>query len=107
MVSNIAKNPTQASQAYLKYLQSGGNPIGSENLVADPNIKQQWDDALAASQQYYDNGIGQLGNIYSSGAEQANLNADDMARQQYILYKQNKNRLAEQLSTNGITGGAC
>ena len=106
MVSNIAKNPTQASQAYLKYLQSGGNPIGSENLVADPNIKQQWDDALAASQQYYDNGIGQLGNIYSSGAEQANLNADDMARQQYILYKQNKNRLAEQLSTNGITGGA-
>lgn len=106
MVSNIAKNPTQASQAYLKYIQSGGNPIGSENLVADPNIKQQWDDALAASQQYYDNGIGQLGNIYSSGAEQANLNADDMARQQYILYKQNKNRLAEQLSTNGITGGA-
>ena len=106
MVSNIAKNPTQASQSYLKYLQSGGNPIGSENLVADPNIKQQWDDALAASQQYYDNGIGQLGNIYSSGAEQANLNADDMARQQYILYKQNKNRLAEQLSTNGITGGA-
>nr|DAK01871.1 MAG TPA: spore cortex-lytic enzyme [Caudoviricetes sp.] len=106
MVSNIAKNPSQASQAYLKYLQSGGNPIGSENLVADPNIKQQWDDALAASQQYYDNGIGQLGNIYSSGAEQANLNADDMARQQYIIYKQNKNRLAEQLSTNGITGGA-
>lgn len=106
MVSNIAKNPTQASQAYLKYLQSGGNPIGSENLVADPNIKQQWDDALAASQQYYDNGIGQLGNIYSSGADQANLNADEMARQQYILYKQNKNRLAEQLSTNGITGGA-
>lgn len=106
MVSNIAKNPTQASQAYLKYLQSGGNPIGSENLVADPNIKQQWDDALAASQQYYDTGIGQLGNIYSSGAKQANLNADDMARQQYILYKQNKNRLAEQLSTNGITGGA-
>lgn len=106
MVSNIAKNPTQASRAYLKYLQSGGNPIGSENLVADPNIKQQWDDALAASQQYYDNGIGQLGNIYSSGADQANLNADEMARQQYILYKQNKNRLAEQLSTNGITGGA-
>lgn len=106
MVSNIAKNPSQASQAYLKYLQSGGNPIGSENLVADPNIKQQWDDALAASQQYYDTGIGQLGNVYSAGTEKANLNANEVARQQYILYKQNKNRLAEQLSMNGITGGA-
>lgn len=69
-------------------------------------IQNNWDNALDAADNAYDINANQLNNIYNQSVTQANQNADDAARQQYILYKQGKNKLGEQLSSQGITGGA-
>ena len=68
--------------------------------------QEQMQNALSNLQNTYDINASQLANIYNQQKQTANENADDAARQQYILYKQNKNNLGEQLSTQGITGGA-
>lgn len=103
----INNNPNSSPNAYLRALQSGLiEPLGSSNLTVDPNIKSQWNTALADANTLYNTNAGQLGNVYNQGVNQANLMSDEAARQQYIAYMQNRKNLAEQLSTNGITGGA-
>ena len=103
----INNNPNSSPNAYLRALQSGLiEPLGSSNLTVDPNIQSQWNTALADANTLYNTNAGQLGNVYNQGVNQANLMSDEAARQQYIAYMQNRKNLAEQLSTNGITGGA-
>lgn len=68
--------------------------------------QEQMQNALSNLQNTYDINASQLANIYNQQKQAANESADDAAREQYILYKQNKNNLGEQLSTQGITGGA-
>lgn len=92
--------------AYMNNLRNGQSAFGSENITADPSIRNQWDSALNSAQSSYSSNAGYLGNAYNEGVNQANTNANEAARQQYIAYRQNKNNLGEQLSTNGITGGA-
>ena len=107
VIKSVSNNPVAYGTAYYNALTSGGmNPIGSDRLTADPNIQNQWDMALSGAQDVYNTNAGQLGNVYDQGVNQANQAAEDAARQQYIAYKQNKNKLAEQLSSSGITGGA-
>lgn len=107
VIKSVSNNPTTYGTAYYNALTSGGmNPIGSDKLTADPNIQNQWNMALGGAQDLYNTNAGQLGNVYNQGVNQANQAAEDAARQQYIVYKQNKNKLAEQLSSSGITGGA-
>ncbi len=102
-----AKNKNTVANAYYDAIVSGKTkPQGYENVKADPGIQQQRDTALSGLQDVYNTNSGQLGNAYNQGVSEANLNADNAARQQYILYRQNKNKLAEQLSAGGITGGA-
>ncbi len=103
----INNNPNSSPNAYLRALQSGLiEPLGSSELTVNPNIQSQWDTALADANTLYNTNAGQLGNVYNQGVNQANLMSDEAARQQYIAYMQNRKNLAEQLSTNGITGGA-
>ena len=103
----INNNPNSSPNAYLRALQSGLiEPLGSSELTVNPNIQSQWDTALADANTLYNTNAGQLGNVYNQGVNQANLTSDEAARQQYIAYMQNRKNLAEQLSTNGITGGA-
>ena len=105
--SFINNNPNSSPNAYLRALQSGlVEPLGSSKLTVDPNIQSQWDTALSDANALYNTNAGQLGNVYNQGVNQANLMSDEAARQQYIAYMQNRKNLAEQLSTNGITGGA-
>ena len=107
VIKSVSNNPVAYGTAYYNALTSGGmNPIGSDRLTADPNIQNQWDMALSGAQDVYNTNAGQLGSVYNQGVNQANQAAEDAARQQYIAYKQNKNKLAEQLSSSGITGGA-
>lgn len=107
VIKSVSNNPTTYGTAYYNALTSGGMaPIGSDKLTADPNIQNQWNMALGGAQDLYNTNAGQLGNVYNQGVNQANQAAEDAARQQYIVYKQNKNKLAEQLSSSGITGGA-
>ncbi len=102
-----SKKPNTVANAYYDAIVSGKTkPQGYENVTADPGIQQQRDTALSGLQDVYNTNAGQLGNAYNQGVSEANLNADNAARQQYILYRQNKNKLAEQLSAGGITGGA-
>lgn len=103
----INSNPNSSPNAYLRALQSGlVEPLGSSKLTVDPNIQSQWNTALSDANALYNTNAGQLGNVYNQGVNQANLTSDEAARQQYIAYMQNRKNLAEQLSTNGITGGA-
>lgn len=103
----INNNPNSSPNAYLRALQSGLiEPLGSSELTVNPNIQSQWNTALADANTLYNTNAGQLGNVYNQGVNQANLMSDEAARQQYIAYMQNRKNLAEQLSTNGITGGA-
>lgn len=107
VIKSVSNNPTAYGTAYYNALTKGGmDPIGSDKLAADPNIQNQWNMALGGAQDLYNTNAGQLGNVYNQGVNQANQAAEDAARQQYIVYKQNKNKLAEQLSSSGITGGA-
>ena len=107
VIKSVSNNPTAYGTAYYNALTKGGmDPIGSDRLTADPNIQNQWNMALGGAQDLYNTNAGQLGNVYNQGVNQANQAAEDAARQQYIVYKQNKNKLAEQLSSSGITGGA-
>lgn len=107
VIKSVSNNPTAYGTAYYNALTKGGmDPIGSDKLTADPNIQNQWNMALGGAQDLYNTNAGQLGNVYNQGVNQANQAAEDAARQQYIVYKQNKNKLAEQLSSSGITGGA-
>lgn len=107
VIKSVSNNPTAYGTAYYNALTRGGmDPIGSDRLTADPNIQNQWNMALGGAQDLYNTNAGQLGNVYNQGVNQANQAAEDAARQQYIVYKQNKNKLAEQLSSSGITGGA-
>lgn len=107
VIKSVSNNPTAYGTAYYNALTRGGmDPIGSDKLTADPNIQNQWNMALGGAQDLYNTNAGQLGNVYNQGVNQANQAAEDAARQQYIVYKQNKNKLAEQLSSSGITGGA-
>lgn len=107
VIKSVSNNPTAYGTAYYNALTKGGmDPIGSDRLTADSNIQNQWNMALGGAQDLYNTNAGQLGNVYNQGVNQANQAAEDAARQQYIVYKQNKNKLAEQLSSSGITGGA-
>lgn len=107
VIKSVSNNPVAYGTAYYNALTRGGmDPIGSDRLTADPNIQNQWNMALGGAQDLYNTNAGQLGNVYNQGVNQANQAAEDAARQQYIVYKQNKNKLAEQLSSSGITGGA-
>lgn len=107
VIKSVSNNPVAYGTAYYNALTKGGmDPIGSDKLTADPNIQNQWNMALGGAQDLYNTNAGQLGNVYNQGVNQANQAAEDAARQQYIVYKQNKNKLAEQLSSSGITGGA-
>ena len=105
-VTNPSTGERMTINDYMNNLANGQNAFGSENLTADPNIKSQWDNALSGLERSYSTNAGQLGSLYNQGVSQANQAASDAARQQYIAYRQNKNKLAEQLSSGGITGGA-
>ena len=70
------------------------------------DLANQQQNALDNLQDTYNINASQLANIYKQQAQAANESADDEARQQYILYKQSKDKLGEQLSSQGITGGA-
>lgn len=88
----------EAQKAYQNMLKTG-------NTEAQ-GIQSQWDSAAAAAENSYSNSLSNLNNSYNANVSQANMSADDAARQQYIAYMQNKNKLGEQLSAQGITGGA-
>lgn len=98
--SNTVKWNTNdtAQKAYQNMLKTG-------NTEAQ-GIQSQWDNAAAAAENSYSNSLNNLKNSYNANINQANMSADDAARQQYIAYMQNKNKLGEQLSAQGITGGA-
>lgn len=95
---NVNYADNAATKAYEDLLAQGN--------VAGQQIQDQWNSALASAQASYNNSASNLGNVYNSNVNSANMSADEAARQQYIAYKQNKNKLGEQLSTQGITGGA-
>lgn len=97
----------KAFNSYYNNVASGvSKPVGYDSVKADPGIQEERNVALSGAQNVYNTNAGQLGNVYNQGVNQANQAAEDAARQQYIVYKQNKNKLAEQLSSSGITGGA-
>lgn len=107
LAGGLVNNKNNVIQGYYNALSSGRiNPIGYDSLKPDQRIQDQWDAALNGIQRSYDTSMGQLSNVYNQGVNQANQAASDAARQQYIAYRQNKNKLAEQLSSGGITGGA-
>lgn len=107
LAGGLVNNKNNVIQGYYNALSSGRiNPIGYDSLKPDQRIQDQWDAALNGIQRSYDTSMGQLSNAYNQGVNQANQAASDAARQQYIAYRQNKNKLAEQLSSGGITGGA-
>ena len=107
---NYVRDPSSGNRltldTYLNNLRSGQDAFGANNIQADPGIQEQWNAALNSAQDIYNTNAGQLGSVYNQGVSQANQAANDAARQQYIAYRQNKNKLAEQLSSSGITGGA-
>jgi hypothetical protein len=107
---NYVRDPSTGNRltldTYLNNLRSGQDAFGANNIQADPGIQEQWNAALNSAQDIYNTNAGQLGSVYNQGVNQANQAASDAARQQYIAYRQNKNKLAEQLSSGGITGGA-
>lgn len=107
---NYVRDPSSGNRltldTYLNNLRSGQEAFGANNIQADPSIQEQWNAALNSAQDIYNTNAGQLGSVYNQGVSQANQAANDAARQQYIAYRQNKNKLAEQLSSSGITGGA-
>nr|DAN99592.1 MAG TPA: Adenosylhomocysteinase [Caudoviricetes sp.] len=107
---NYVRDPSTGNRltldTYLNNLRSGQDAFGANNIQADPRIQEQWNAALNSAQDIYNTNAGQLGSVYNQGVSQANQAASDAARQQYIAYRQNKNKLAEQLSSGGITGGA-
>lgn len=107
---NYVRDPSNGNRltldTYLNNLRSGQDAFGANNIQADPSIQEQWNSALNSAQDIYNTNAGQLGSVYNQGVSQANQAASDAARQQYIAYRQNKNKLAEQLSSGGITGGA-
>lgn len=107
---NYVRDPSNGNRltldTYLNNLRSGQDAFGANNIQADPSIQEQWNAALNSAQDIYNTNAGQLGSVYNQGVSQANQAASDAARQQYIAYRQNKNKLAEQLSSGGITGGA-
>lgn len=107
---NYVRDPSSGNRltldTYLNNLRSGQEAFGANKIQADPGIQEQWNAALNSAQDIYNTNAGQLGSVYNQGVNQANQAASDAARQQYIAYRQNKNKLAEQLSSGGITGGA-
>lgn len=107
---NYVRDPSSGNRltldTYLNNLRSGQEAFGANKIQADPGIQEQWNAALNSAQDIYNTNAGQLGSVYNQGVSQANQAANDAARQQYIAYRQNKNKLAEQLSSSGITGGA-
>lgn len=77
----------------------------AESAYADDLAAQQ-QAALGNLDNVYNVNASKLASIYNQQKALADADADDEARQQYILYKQSKDALGEQLSSQGITGGA-
>lgn len=110
---NVAKTGAKYTDS-LDYAKNNYGSFSNEYAAAlkagkpkeDPYLVAQRDNALSDAYNLYSSQAGQLGDVYNQGVSKANASADDMARQYYITYKQGKNNLSEQLSSNGITGGA-
>lgn len=109
--SNSSSKSGSSSTGTVKWDTNNAAQEAYQNMLKTGNteaqgIQSQWDNAAAAAQNSYSNSLSNLQNSYNANINQANMSADDAARQQYIAYMQNKNKLGEQLSTQGITGGA-
>lgn len=103
----LANPQLSSGQAYVQTQEeqeAEAEQLAQEEATA--LYQEQMQNALSNLQNTYDINASQLANIYNQQKQAANESADDAAREQYILYKQNKNNLGEQLSTQGITGGA-
>ena len=101
-------NPQLAGGLAYTFSEEEKEEIAAEEAEEEAKAlyQEQLTNALSNLQNTYDINASQLANIYNQQKQAANESADDAAREQYILYKQNKNNLGEQLSTQGITGGA-
>lgn len=109
--SNSSSKSGSSSTGTVKWDTNNTAQNAYQNMLKTGNteaqgIQSQWDNAAAAAENSYSNSLSNLQNSYNANINQANMSADDAARQQYIAYMQNKNKLGEQLSTQGITGGA-
>lgn len=102
-VKTAAQQQAETAQAEAAAAQAAADEANNTLAAYYENAKQN---ALDNAQDTYNINASQLANIYNQQAAAANEDADDAARQQYILYKQSKDKLGEQLSSQGITGGA-
>ena len=94
-----------------------GAPVADTPVADTPSVDSQYngiEDYLtriyeaqkAQAEQARQNALNQLQNSYNQGQSSVNQNADDALRQAYVNYRLGERNLGQQLSNQGLTGGA-